>query len=136
MKKTIFFIVLIFSLTSIFAQNKPEDVTGKFFALYEKDGAAKAIEYIFDNNKYMDKNSDVISQIQARLNQLVTLVGNYNGYELMESKYLGESYLQQIFILKYDRQPIKFIFLLYKPKDLWQIQNLRFDDKFNDDFDE
>jgi hypothetical protein len=134
MKKTIFFIVLIFSLTPIFAQNKPEDVTGKFFELYEKDGAAKAIEYIFDNNKYMDKNSDVLTQIQSRLSQLVTLVGTYNGYELMESKYLGQSYLQQIFILKYDRQPIKFIFLLYKPKDVWQIQNLRFDDKFNEDF--
>lgn len=134
MKKTILFIVLTFSLTLIFAQNKPEDVTGKFFELYEKDGAAKAIEYIFDNNKYMDKNSDVLAQIQSRLSQLVTLVGTYNGYELMESKYLGQSYLQQIFILKYDRQPIKFIFLLYKPKDVWQIQNLRFDDKFNEDF--
>ncbi|MFH2142070.1 MAG: hypothetical protein ABIJ97_06595 [Bacteroidota bacterium] len=134
MKKIISIIILLFSLSFVYSQSSPEELTSKFFELYQKEGASKAVEYVFSTNKYMDKNSDILVQIQSRLNQLVNLVGNYNGYELVQSKYIGESYLQQSFMLKYDRQPIKFIFLLYKPKDVWQIQNLRFDDKFDDEF--
>lgn len=40
------------------------------------------------------------------------------------------------YMLRYDRQPMRFTFVLYKPKNKWQVQNLNWDVDLDDEIEE
>ncbi|GAB4304314.1 MAG: hypothetical protein Kow0068_26120 [Marinilabiliales bacterium] len=129
-------ILTTISVQYVFTQNTPEEITSIFFEKYEKEGPAKALEYVFSTNPWMENQKDATLQINSKLSQAVSLIGEYYGYELITIKSVGESYKMYSYMLKYSRQPIQFTFILYKPKDKWQIQNLKFDDQLIDDLEE
>jgi hypothetical protein len=115
------------------AQERPEDVTTQFFVLYTEKGTDAAVDYVFATNRWLNSEQATIDNIKAQLKKGVAIIGQYYGYELIERKQLGESFVLLSYMLRYDRQPIKFSFILYKPNDKWQIQNLKFDDRLDDD---
>jgi len=61
------------------------------------------------------------------------LVGNYQGYELINEKKTGENLKLLSYMVRFDRQPFRFTFIFYKPDTIWQVQNLKFDDKLDDE---
>ena len=128
---------LISILASVsYAQSNPEDIINKFFDLYKNKGSDMAVDYVFSTNKWMDKNQDVVIEMKMRLKKAINIIGNYYGYELITKKSLGQSYLLYSYVVKYERQPIQFTFILYKPDKSWQIQNLRFDDNLTEELEE
>ncbi len=38
-----------------------------------------------------------------------------------------------IYTVKYDRQPLRFVFKYYRPADQWRLQDFRFTDSFDED---
>lgn len=118
---------------SISAQEKAEDVTNEFFNLYENKSSDEAVDYVFATNKWLNSDKTTIDGIKAQLKKGISIIGQYYGYELIEKKDLGGNYVMLSYMLRYDRQPIKFMFILYKPNQKWQIQNLKFDDRLDDD---
>lgn len=136
MKNTFcFFMLSVFLLCCslpILAQEKPEDVTKQFFELFESKGSDAAVDYVFATNKWLNSDQTTIDNIKAQLKKGIAIIGQYYGFELAERKTLGESFILLSYILRYDRQPIMFTFILYKPNDKWQIQNLKFDDRLDD----
>jgi len=115
------------------AQEQPEDVTAQFFELYETEGSDAAVDYVFSTNKWLNSEQATIGAIKTQLLKGISIIGQYYGYELIEKKTLGDSFVLLSYMLRYDRQPIKFMFMLYRPNDKWQIQNLKFDDRLDDD---
>lgn len=126
-------LLLILFPSKMFAQEKPEDVTLRFFELYESKGSDDAVDYVFSTNKWLNSDKTTIDGIKAQLKKGIAIIGQYYGYELIEKKVLGESFVLMSYMIRYDRQPIKFMFILYKPDKIWQIQNLKFDDRIDDD---
>ena len=47
---------------------------------------------------------------------------------IVSKKSISEDYLLYSFLIKYDRQPIRYLFIYYKPKNKWQLQNFQYDD--------
>ncbi|CAL2104426.1 conserved exported protein of unknown function [Tenacibaculum sp. 190130A14a] len=127
-------IVTVFS-TSILKAQSTEEITKEFFKTYEKS-PQKAIDYAFGTNKWMDRNQDGIENVKNQLNNLLGLVGDYCGYEKITEKSIGESYKLVSYMIKYDRQPIRFTFIFYKPKNKWQVLNFQYDDKLDDELEE
>jgi hypothetical protein len=125
---------LLFVLTHnvLKAQEAPEDVTRQFFELYEKTGTDQAVDYVFATNKWLNSEQATIDAIKTQLKKGISIIGQYYGYELIEKKSLGENFVMMVYMLRYDRQPIQFQFILYKPNLKWQIQNLKFDDRLDD----
>ena len=112
-----------------------EKVTEVFFNAY-KENPTKAYGNLFENNKWMkDKKSD-IETIKIKLADFISGLGEYYGYELITEKSVGESYILKSFLIKYERQPVRFTFLLYKPNDNWQIQNFTYDTNISDEVEE
>jgi hypothetical protein len=118
------------------AQTTPEDILNRFFFLYEKTNSDSALDYVFGTNKFLDPEKKVLNEIKNKLRNVLTVVGDYHGYEVIAKKFLGNSYCQYSFMVKYDRQPIQFTFILYKPDKIWQVHNLRFDDKLDPELQE
>mgnify|MGYP003402978113 CR=1 FL=1 len=134
--KTTFFILLSLTfLTKSQAQTTIKEITDKFFGLYQKD-PIKAVEYAFSTNKWFDRNQDGVANLKTKLKNTIDLCGEYYGYELLSEKSAGQSIRMITFIVKYDRQPIRFSFFLYKPKDIWKVNNFSYDENIDDDLEE
>jgi len=128
--------LLLFSIAMAFCfysqtvkSQNPEEISEKFFKFYVENGSDPALDYIFSTNKWLNNEKGYVDNVKAALKSGIAILGQYYGYELMEKKTLTESYVILTYMLKYDRQPIKFMFYLYKPKDKWQIQSFGMDDK-------
>lgn len=137
-KIKLFTLVIIIGLSCniLKAQSNSEEITTEFFNTYEKS-PQKAIDYVFSTNKWMmDRNKDGIENVKNQLTNFLGLVGDYYGYEKITEKSIGESYMLVSYMIKYDRQPIRFTFVFYKPKDKWQVQNFKFDDNLDDELEE
>lgn len=125
-----FFIILLFfsfSITSI-GQNSPEEIVAEFFTVYKNDGASKALDNLYANNKWMSRATDDITQLKQQIGTLnEDYVGKYYGYELIVKKKLSNSFILMSYLVKYDRQPIRFTFQFYKPSDNWRTHSFKYD---------
>ena len=129
-------IVTVLSTNILKAQAATDEITKEFFKTYEKS-PQKAVDYVFGTNKWMmDRNKDGIENVKTQLTSFLGLVGDYYGYEKITEKSVGESYKLVSYMIKYDRQPVRFTFVFYKPKDKWQVQNFQYDDNLNDELEE
>jgi len=85
----------------------------------------------------MERATDAITKIKSQLEGLnEDYVGKYYGYELIVEKKLGESYILLSYLVKFDRQPIRYTFQFYKPKDKWSIYSFQFDGSIDDEIEE
>lgn len=127
------FCVVALSITnSINAQNLPEDEVNRFFESY-KISPEKALDELFATNKWLSENQGNLNQVKVQLSNALPLVGTYQGFEKISEITKGESLIQLTYFGKHERQPLRFIFLFYKPNKEWRIQNFLFDDKILED---
>jgi hypothetical protein len=117
------------------SQGTSENITKEFFKQYEIDPLTAYIN-VFKGNKWMTDKKSVLETTRIKLSDVITLLGKYEGYEFITEKKAGESYVFKSFLVKYERQPLRFTFILYKPNKDWQIQNFSFDDGMDDELEE
>ena len=135
MKKTILLLSLSLLTSFTFAQNSTDELTSKFFKKY-KSNTDEAFDYIFGTNKWMGENKDGTENVKFKLREYANLMGEYLGFEKLTEKNLGESLKVSVYLVKYDRQPLRFIFKFYKGKKNWKLYNLKFDEKIDDELEE
>ncbi len=117
------------------AQETPEQMISRFFDLYENEGVSPAIDDLYSSNRWVDAGNEAVVELKSQLAGLDTnLVGEYYGYELLSSHNLTDSFVLYIYMVKFERQPIRFIFQYYKPLDTWMTYSFEFDGNLNDDF--
>jgi len=140
--KTKFFIILMvlsslcLKTIRVHAQDKPEMIVEQFFYIFQNVSCDSAINYIFSTNKWMVVSQSLVDDIKKNLKRATSVLGPYYGYEVITKKYIGSSFVTMDYMLKYDKLPIKFSFILYKPDNKWQIHNVNFTDKFEKDFED
>lgn len=128
----IFCVIALSVSNTVNAQNLPEDQINRFFVSY-KNSPEKALDELFATNKWLTENQGDLNNVKVQLNNTLLLIGNYHGYEKISEIAKGESLIQLTYFGKYERQPLRFIFLFYKPNKEWRIQNFLFDDKILED---
>jgi len=120
---------------SVYSQAKSEDITNEFFEQY-KNSPMEAVDYAFSTNQWFERNMDAVENVKSQLDKVLNLIGEYYGHEIITEKSLGQSLKLVSYLVKYNRQPLRFTFVLYKPKDRWQVQNFLFDDNLGDELKE
>lgn len=131
-------IILLFSIP-IFAigQNTPEDIVSKFFTDYQTDGASKALDNLYSNNEWMNRASDAITNLKQQFGTLnEDYIGKYYGYELIVEKKLSDSFILLSYLVKYDRQPLRFTFQFYKPDEKWRTHSFKYDGNVDQEIEE
>ncbi|MDH3698933.1 MAG: hypothetical protein OER83_06305 [Flavobacteriaceae bacterium] len=131
----IYFFLGFCFLNSLYGQTSHETITQEFFKQYALD-PLKAFDFAFSTNKWMDRNQDAVDNLKNQYANLLPLIGQYHGYDLLVEKDIGGHLKLQSFFLRYDRQPIRLTFVLYKPNDRWQVQNLKYDDNLPEELEE
>jgi len=104
-----------------------ENITVEFFNDYKRN-PIEAYEKLFANNKWVNEKKSLMETNKIKLKDYLDQLGKYFGYELIAEKKAGESYVLKSFLVKYERQPVRFTFIIYRPSDTWQIQNFSYDD--------
>ncbi len=110
-----------------------EKITEKFFSDFKAD-KVKAYEKLFENANWIDKSS--IETVKIKYRDFFSGLGEYVGFEPITEKVIGESYGLKSFLVKFESQPIRFTFTLYKPKDTWQIQTFSYDSNLSEELEE
>ncbi|GGZ31335.1 hypothetical protein GCM10007049_25530 [Echinicola pacifica] len=132
MKPILNLIIIILAFSSCqFASSQsgeaqtPEKINERFFDLYASKGPGEALDYAFSTNAWMDKNQT--SDVKVKLNEFTEQLGNYHGKEAISKRSVGENLLLYTFLIKYDRQAIRYMFIYYKPNNKWQVQKFQYD---------
>ncbi len=110
-------------------QKDYENYCNTFFVKYEENGIDKAVDYIFSTNPQINKDDSQIVNLKTELHEAAKLLGEYNGYGLIATKSIANSYIYCSYLIKYSRQPLRFSFIFYKPKDKWVLHKFTFDNE-------
>ncbi|MEM0519229.1 hypothetical protein [Aequorivita flava] len=136
MKKSLIILVLVASQFMV-AQNSPKEMAATFFVNYQNEGASIAIDKLYSSNKWMEQATVAITNLKNKLEGLnENYVGQYYGYELIGEKKLAESYVLLSYLVKFDRQPIRYTFQFYKPDQTWILYSFKFDSDIDKEIEE
>ena len=134
--KKLLIVLLISTSGTLFAQSSPQDLIDDFFTTYKKD-AGKAVKELYATNKWTERIKDDIDKIVGTVNSFTeSYMGKYYGYEIITKKKFPESFELYSYMVKYDRQPIRFIFKFYKPNDKWVLFSYALDDNLDTEIQE
>jgi hypothetical protein len=106
----------------------------KFFKTYEAEGTSKAIINIFKTNPLVDSTS--LRGLIAKIDTTRGLIGLYVGKELIVQRKASNSLVLYSYLVKHQKQPVRFTFMFYKPKNDWVIYRLYFDDQVDNELEE
>jgi len=129
MNKIKVIIICLFSIglyLDVCSQKLPEDEINNFFNYFKND-VEKAIDSLFVSNEYMNQNELSIDNLKSQLKNTIKVLGDYYGYDFIISKKVGESMQLLSYMVKFDRQPLRFTFIFYKPQNKWRIYNFQYD---------
>lgn len=136
-KRTLISVALII-LCSIHIQaqeseiKSPDDLIKEFFELIKSNKADKAVEYIFSTNPWM-KGADGVKQSMEDIKKYTSQLGEFYGQEKLSKATAGSNIVAFSYLGKFSRQPLRFVFTFYKPKDQWQIYYFKYDDAIADE---
>ncbi|WP_224996330.1 hypothetical protein [Cesiribacter sp. SM1] len=111
----------------------PEEMMDSFFKTYQKNEPVKALDELYSHTPWLERIKDDVEKLKTQFRDLKTLVGEYNGHELLIKKNIKDCFVIATYLVKYDRQPIRINFEFYKPKDKWILFAFSYDDSFDDD---
>lgn len=135
MRVPAFLLVLLLALTS-FAQSSPDEIIREFFNTYSAGRTEQALEDLYGHSKWFDRNSDAVGKVRVQLLALKGLVGEYRGYSLLGSKDLQADLVIYDYMVKFDRQPVRFRFTFYRADKEWATFSFGFDDNLDEELEE
>lgn len=110
----------------------PSDISKKFFELYATK-PMDAIDQLFADVKKNKQVNDDITAIKKNLKVTIDQDGDYYGYEPITEKNVGTTLKLLSYMVKYDKQPVRFVFIYYKPKDVWKIYTFQFNTNLDEE---
>lgn len=134
MKKFLLIFLFLFPLYIKSQEVLPEKIIENFFSLTVERGASSAIDYLFSNNPQLYTKIDSLNQLKKSFSNINQLLGSFYGYEIISNEKFYNS-LQIITIYaKYEKQPLRFLFVFYKPNSKWVTYRFEIDTQYPDNF--
>lgn len=125
--------ILIFQVP-LFSNEEPENIVSNFFSLYKERGNEPAIDYLFSNNPVLYSKGESIHNLKLTITNIEKLLGKMIEYKIIKNLDIDNSLKIIITLVKYDRQPLRFLFVFYKPDKKWVTYRFEIDTSFPDNF--
>jgi hypothetical protein len=126
---------LVIACTTL-AQSTPDEMVRTFFNSYSNGKVEKAVRDIYQTNPWMARKTDDIDNLKRQLLGAIDLMGEYRGYGLLGTKDIQSDLVMFDYLVKYDRQPMRFRFMFYRPQKEWMLYSFSYDDAIDDELKE
>jgi len=120
---TIFLLLLSGATISEESDFKYESEISSFFGHFQNNEIDKAIDSIYRSNPYLKTNGDQIEGLKKAIKKIVSISGNIQVIEKLDTVMLGNSVVRTNYLVVYERMPIKIQFTFFKIKTGWRIQS-------------
>ncbi len=114
-------------------EKTPEDLSAEFLTLYQQKGS-NALYFFFENNRFAPEK-DANDYAVKKLDTLTSSLGNYRGYELITRNVVARDSVILSYMIKYDRQPVRFNLYYYRPNKQWLPYYYSFDTELSKELD-
>lgn len=125
--KKILLLVAIFSINVAFSQSTPHEHIDEFFKIYSKKGVNKAVDFLYKGSPWKSNISKAIEDQKNKLSVVDKQLGKYYGSILIAEKDIKETFVAVHYLVKYEREPLRFEFKYYKPNKKWILYGFSFD---------
>lgn len=126
--------LLLFASTAASAQAY-DGIPDRFFGYIAKGETEAAIDYLYSTNPWVDPKGDAVKNLKGELAKLGGLVGKYVYHELAVDQKVGARYAHLIYVVGYERQPLRFELKVYRPGPKWRLHGVSFDARLTEDLD-
>jgi hypothetical protein len=116
------------------SNTETQKVVDDFFKTYKRKGHAEAIYELLGTNTWVAGKS--AENVSTKLSEVLNEAGEYHGYEKIKESMYGTNLIQYTYLVRYERQPIRFLFRFYRPDKKWQTQGFEFEVEFLDELNE
>ncbi len=136
--KYLFLFVCCLSFSSFAqAQSTPEQIIDKFFQELVSEKPDKVIDDFYVHMPWVTNIKDEIAKLKTNFKSLPDYFGKFCGQALITKKEIGGGALVvYTYLVKYERQPVRFVFKFYKPKDTWLAYGFSYDMGLDDELDQ
>jgi len=105
----------------------------KFYGLIAAGKTSEAVDYVYGTNPWLARNTDQAANLKAEFRKLDPLVGKYVYHEPLVEEKVGTRYVHLVYVVGYERQPLRFELRLYRASTGWVCQGVSFDAKLVED---
>jgi hypothetical protein len=113
----------------------PGQLVGAFFALLQKGSVDAAYASLTRGSKIAEKPEE-LRLLKTKTNEAIEVFGTVQGFDLVESKTVGQRLLRATYVSHGKTFPLRWRFYFYNPDGNWRLIDLRVDDKLTGIFDE
>lgn len=111
---------------------KPEQMVAIFFDLFRSRGPAQAVDYIYSNNPNIYERQDFLGSMKEKVAKLEEMLGKEHGQVLIRDRQFADTVRVISYLVKYERQPLRFTFVFYKAENRWITLQFFFDDPMDE----
>jgi len=104
----------------------------QFFSLMKDGKYPESVDYIYSGSPWMKSKGDEIAKVRNAFQGMTTMIGGFIGDELVVEEHLGQKLVHLNYVVYFERQPLRFYFQFYKPKDAWMTYAFGFKDDMDD----
>jgi len=102
-----------------------QDISG-FFATVKKGQPKEAAEQLLSSNPEAASRVENKLSIENGLERMKDTLGELKDFNIIKEKKIGERIVYVLAFALYEKQPVRFEFIFYKPNDQWLFLNVNF----------
>ncbi|MBK7692320.1 MAG: hypothetical protein IPK62_05390 [Bacteroidetes bacterium] len=135
MKSLFFGILLLLGSFSVQAQSSPEQIIDKFFQDLVTEKPEKALDNLYTHLPWLANIKGDVDKLKTQFITLQTYFGKYCGNAMIAKKDIANTFIIYSYLVKYERQPVRFTFKFYKPKDSYIVFSFSYDMNLEEELD-
>ncbi len=129
-----FLFLFLFFHIPLSSNEVPEKIVSNFYSLYNERGIEPAIDYLFSNNPVLYSKGESIHNLKQTILNIEKVLGKINSYSVLKNVDVNDSLKVIITFVKYEKQPLRFLFVFYKPDKKWMTYRFEIDTSFPDNW--
>jgi hypothetical protein len=104
-----------------------------FLERFARGKLNEAVDKLYGNNPWIPLDGDGVRNVKAQFQGIGEMVGGYTGAVKVGELMVVDRLVHVTYLALFERQPLRFEFQYYRPRNEWMIFSFEFDGDFDED---